>query len=148
MGSAVAITAAFTGLHGKKHLKIPSACHLVACVKFTQTSMRPGRDSAGSRRSIWLVVANKRLCVISDVINKSKCETYRPSAAATPSRLFSKPLKLNVDPSDSVVVDVDVVEVVGVPVDLESRLTERVNAASKSSKSRIHLSKKDSIRNM
>ena len=49
------------GLKGKKHLKMPSACHFVACVKFTHTSMRPGRLSAGSRRSIWLVVANSRL---------------------------------------------------------------------------------------
>lgn len=40
------------GFAGKKHLKIPSACHFVACLKFTQTSMRPGRLSAGSRRSM------------------------------------------------------------------------------------------------
>ena len=40
------------GLYGKKHLKIPSACHLVACVKLTHTSIRPGRLRAGSRRSI------------------------------------------------------------------------------------------------
>lgn len=40
------------GLEGKKHLKIPSACHFVAWVKFTQTSMRPGRLRAGSRRSM------------------------------------------------------------------------------------------------
>lgn len=37
---------------GKKHLKMPSACHLLACLKFTQTSMRPGRLNAGSRRSM------------------------------------------------------------------------------------------------
>ena len=49
------------GLEGKKHLKMPSACHFVACVKFTHTSIRPGRLSAGSRRSMWLVVANSKL---------------------------------------------------------------------------------------
>ena len=40
------------GREGKKHLKMPSACHLVALVKLTQTSIRPGLLSAGSRRSI------------------------------------------------------------------------------------------------
>lgn len=40
------------GRDGKKHLKMPSACHFVALVKLTQTSMRPGLLSAGSRRSI------------------------------------------------------------------------------------------------
>ena len=49
------------GLEGKKHLKMPSAWNRVACVKFTHTSIRPGRLSAGSRRSIWFVVANKSL---------------------------------------------------------------------------------------
>lgn len=49
------------GLEGKKHLKMPSAWNRVACEKFTHTSIRPGRLRAGSRRSIWFVVANKRL---------------------------------------------------------------------------------------
>lgn len=49
------------GLEGKKHLKMPSAWNRVACVKFTHTSIRPGRLSAGSRRSMWLVVAKRRL---------------------------------------------------------------------------------------
>jgi hypothetical protein len=40
------------GLEGKKHLKRPSACHLVACVKLIHTSIRPGRLSAGSSRSM------------------------------------------------------------------------------------------------
>ena len=40
------------GRDGKKHLKMPSACHFVALVKLTQTSMRPGLLSAGSRRSM------------------------------------------------------------------------------------------------
>ncbi len=40
------------GREGKKHLKMPSACHLVALVKLIHTSIRPGLLSAGSRRSI------------------------------------------------------------------------------------------------
>lgn len=40
------------GRDGKKHLKMPSACHFVALVKLTQTSIRPGLLSAGSRRSM------------------------------------------------------------------------------------------------
>ena len=40
------------GRDGKKHLKIPSACHFVALVKLIQTSIRPGLLSAGSRRSM------------------------------------------------------------------------------------------------
>jgi hypothetical protein len=40
------------GRDGKKHLKMPSACHLVALVKLTHTSMRPALLSAGSRRSM------------------------------------------------------------------------------------------------
>ena len=70
----------------------------------------------------------------------TKLPTYRPSAAATPSRLFKSPLKLNVEPSvaSAVVVVLSLVEV-GVPVELASRVTERVNAASKSSKRSMHL---------
>lgn len=69
--------------------------------------------------------------------------TYRPSAAATPSKLFSKPLRLRVEPSlfsvaVAEVAAVDVVDV-GAPVDAESRLTDRVKAASKSSRRRMHL---------
>lgn len=40
------------GRDGKKHLKMPSACHFVAFAKLTQTSIRPGLLSAGSRRSM------------------------------------------------------------------------------------------------
>lgn len=48
----VVVVVVIEGLKGKKHLKIPSACHFVACVKLTQTSIRPGLLRAGSRRSI------------------------------------------------------------------------------------------------
>ncbi len=37
---------------GKKHWKMPSACHFVAFLKLIQTSIRPGRLSAGSKRSM------------------------------------------------------------------------------------------------
>lgn len=65
LAAAAAAAAALLGRAGKKHLKIPSACHFVACLKFTQTSIRPGRLSAGSSRSMWFVVAKRRL---SDVV--------------------------------------------------------------------------------
>jgi hypothetical protein len=69
---------------------------------------------------------------------------YRPSAAATPSRLFNSPLKLRVDPSlvvfSAAFFDPDSAEAswVGIPVDLSSRDVPRVKAAYKSSKSKIH----------
>ncbi len=77
-------------------------------------------------------------------------EAYRPSAAATPSRLLSSPLRLRVDPSlssldftlllDDEELDVDE-EPVGAPVDVSSREIPRVNAASRSSRRSIHLLK-------
>ena len=74
-------------------------------------------------------------------------ETHRPSAAATPSRELRRPLRLNVDPSlfSSLFFALDVLDEVeeeelpvGAPVDFSSREMPRVNAASKSSRSRIH----------
>lgn len=41
---------------GKKFLKRSSACHFDAFLNSIQTSIRPGRERAGSRRSRWLVV--------------------------------------------------------------------------------------------
>lgn len=71
---------------------------------------------------------------------------YRPSAAATPSRLFSRPLRLSVEPSLSssflALEDDELLEDVllrGAPVELSSREMPRVNAASRSSRSKIHL---------
>lgn len=73
--------------------------------------------------------------------------TYRPSAAATPSRLLRRPLRLSVEPSLSSLFfpeeeeDEELLDElpVGAPVDFSSRDTPRVNAASKSSRSNIHL---------
>jgi hypothetical protein len=41
---------------GKKLRKSASACHLLEFLNSIQTSMRPGRESAGSSFSRWLVV--------------------------------------------------------------------------------------------
>jgi len=49
-------TSSSSSSHGKKLRKRASACHLLAFLNSTQTSIRPGRDRAGSRRSRWLVV--------------------------------------------------------------------------------------------
>ncbi len=45
-----------SSMDGKKLRKSASACHLEECLNSIQTSIRPGRDRAGSRRSRWFVV--------------------------------------------------------------------------------------------
>lgn len=45
-----------SSVDGKKFRKSSSACHFEAFLNSIQTSMRPGRESAGSSRSRWLVV--------------------------------------------------------------------------------------------
>jgi len=63
-----------------------------------------------------------------------------PVLAATPSREFSRPERERVLGSSGAVTVATVVEVVvvvvvvGTPVDFASRVTERVNAASRSTK--------------
>ncbi len=58
-------------------------------------------------------------------------ETYRPSAAATPSRLFNRPLRLRVEPS--LASAAALVGAVG------GAVGALVNVASKSSKSKMQL---------
>jgi len=73
--------------------------------------------------------------------------THRPSLAATPSRALSNPLRLRLFPSfessegGAALRRDDPLALVstGVPVEDASRVTERVNAASRSSRRRIHL---------
>lgn len=71
--------------------------------------------------------------------------THRPSVAATPSKLFRRPLKVRVDSPlllFSKFGEVGSVEgdgPIGAPVDLSSREIPRVKAASKSSRSKILL---------
>ena len=77
---------------------------------------------------------------------KTEQTTHRPSAAATPSSELRRPLRLRVDPLSSLsslllAVDVDEEARVGAPVDFSSREIPLVKAASKSSKSKIHLTK-------
>jgi hypothetical protein len=60
---------ASSALLRKKLRKRSSARHALACRNLAQRYMRPGRESAGSSRSRWSVVARRR----------------RPPAATTPS---------------------------------------------------------------
>lgn len=75
--------------------------------------------------------------------------SYLPSAAATPSSPLRRPLKLSVDPSEllELLSDDESFDSLGVPVDLESRETDRVKAASKSSSKRMHLKIKVNTQN-
>lgn len=45
-----------SSVEGKKLRKSCSACHFEAFLNSIHTSIRPGRERAGSRRSRWLVV--------------------------------------------------------------------------------------------
>ena len=45
-----------SSIEGKKFRKRASACHLDAFLNSTHTSIRPGRESAGSSLSRWFVV--------------------------------------------------------------------------------------------
>jgi hypothetical protein len=73
--------------------------------------------------------------------------THRPSLAATPSRALSNPLRLRLLASFESSGRVEILRrddplalvSTGVPVEDASRVTERVNAASRSSRRRIHL---------
>jgi len=47
---------ASSSIDGKKFLNNASACHFEAFLNSIHTSMRPGLERAGSRRSRWLVV--------------------------------------------------------------------------------------------
>lgn len=57
--SSPSIITSSSSVDGKKLRNSNSACHFDAFLNSTQTSIRPGRDSAGSRRSRWFVVLKK-----------------------------------------------------------------------------------------
>ena len=59
--SSPSITMLSSSVEGKKLRKRASACHLEAFLNSTQTSIRPGRESAGSKRSRWFVVLHKKI---------------------------------------------------------------------------------------
>lgn len=56
MSPSRVISPSSSSVEGKKLRKRASACHFDAFLNSTQTSIRPGRERAGSRRSRWLVV--------------------------------------------------------------------------------------------
>jgi hypothetical protein len=53
------ISPSSSSVEGKKLRNSASACHFDAFLNSTHTSIRPGLESAGSSRSIWLVVLYK-----------------------------------------------------------------------------------------
>ncbi len=72
--------ASSSSVEGKKLRKSCSACHFDAFLNSIQTSMRPGRDSAGSRRSRWLVVL-KVISVGAGTV-RVRCEDLREQKPA------------------------------------------------------------------
>ena len=80
---------------GKKHMKMPSACHLVALAKLTQTSVRLGLLRAGYRCSIFdtigrrekepsgMYYSSRKTASVGK--NTGDAPAFRASAAASPS---------------------------------------------------------------
>ena len=155
--SSPSITTLSSSVDGKKLRKRASACHLDAFLNSIQTSIRPGRERAGSKRSRWFVVLDAKWfsswneCYARDSVTYAN--NMRPSLAATPSSAFSRPLRLNVLTSEicslwrllwrdeedgcgwllSSLLPFPFPLESGVPFEPLSRVTLRVKAASRSS---------------